>query len=279
MKRAERGTTAMRRTRKLDMQSMSRRSNTSSARPVAAPSAECGRFSALGRSRGGKECDRSRAQGKDKRGYRRTERRSPTRRLGSSLNGSSCAIRTLTRTSADTQRSLPIVRAGRVWASCARRAEARLWQEHSDAATVRDFVGNQPTSAKGRFALARLLLAEGDRDDAERMIRQAWRSDELSERSEAEAFELFRRPAHARGPSCTHGQAHRRQGYFRREARCAAPRQRRAFDREGLCGRKHATRRSICSTTLRPRPAVIWDTHFAVSAGWRITTGSTKQPV
>jgi soluble lytic murein transglycosylase len=73
-----------------------------------------------------------------------------------------------------------------------RRAEARLWQEKSEAAAVRDFVGDQPTSAKGRFALARVLLAEGNRDDAGRMVRQAWRSDELSERSEAEAFELFR---------------------------------------------------------------------------------------
>jgi soluble lytic murein transglycosylase len=73
-----------------------------------------------------------------------------------------------------------------------KRAEARLWQEKSDAATVRDFVGDQPTSAKGRFALARLLLAEGNRDGAGRLVRQAWRSDELLERSEAEAFELFR---------------------------------------------------------------------------------------
>jgi len=80
------------------------------------------------------------------------------------------------------------------WPSTAlmrKRAEARLWQERSDAATVRNFVGVQPTSAKGRFALARLLLAEGDRDGAGRLVRQAWRSDELSERSEADAFELF----------------------------------------------------------------------------------------
>jgi soluble lytic murein transglycosylase len=73
-----------------------------------------------------------------------------------------------------------------------KRAEARLWQERSDAATVRNFVGDRPTSAKGRFALARVLLAEGDRDGAASLVRQSWRSDELSERSEAEAFELFR---------------------------------------------------------------------------------------
>ena len=72
-----------------------------------------------------------------------------------------------------------------------KRAEARLWQERSDAATVRNFVGDQPTSPKGRFALARVLLAEGDRDGAASLVRQTWRSDELLEHSEAEAFELF----------------------------------------------------------------------------------------
>jgi soluble lytic murein transglycosylase len=81
------------------------------------------------------------------------------------------------------------------WPSMAqlrRRAEARLWQERSDAATVRGFVGDQPLSAKGKFALARVLLAEGDREAAARLVREAWRSDELSERSEADALEAFR---------------------------------------------------------------------------------------
>jgi soluble lytic murein transglycosylase len=81
------------------------------------------------------------------------------------------------------------------WPSIAlmrKRAEARLWEERDDAATVRNFVGGQPTSAKGRFALARVLLAEGDREGAANLVRQAWRSDELSERSEADAFEMFR---------------------------------------------------------------------------------------
>ena len=38
-----------------------------------------------------------------------------------------------------------------------RRAEARLWQERRDAATVRRFLGGEPTSAVGRLALARVL--------------------------------------------------------------------------------------------------------------------------
>jgi soluble lytic murein transglycosylase len=72
-----------------------------------------------------------------------------------------------------------------------RRAEVRLWQERSDAATVRRFTGGQPASAKGRFALARALLAENDRDGAERQLRAAWRSEELSERAEADALDAF----------------------------------------------------------------------------------------
>jgi soluble lytic murein transglycosylase len=73
-----------------------------------------------------------------------------------------------------------------------RRAEARLWQERSDATTVHGFTHDEPVSAKGRFALARVLLAEGDRDGGGRLARQAWRSEELSERAEAEVFEIFR---------------------------------------------------------------------------------------
>jgi len=72
-----------------------------------------------------------------------------------------------------------------------RRAEARLWQEQSDATIVHGFTGDQPVSAKGRLALARVLLAEGDRDGATRWVRETWRSEELTERAEAEAFDAF----------------------------------------------------------------------------------------
>ena len=81
------------------------------------------------------------------------------------------------------------------WPSAAllrRRAEARLWEQRSDAATVRGFIGDRPVSAKGKLALARVLLAEGDREGAARLARDAWRSDELSERLETEASETFR---------------------------------------------------------------------------------------
>jgi soluble lytic murein transglycosylase len=73
-----------------------------------------------------------------------------------------------------------------------RRAEACLWQERSDAATVHRFTGDRPASPKGSFALARALLAEGDRDGATRLVRESWRSEELAERIEGEAFDTFR---------------------------------------------------------------------------------------
>jgi soluble lytic murein transglycosylase len=72
-----------------------------------------------------------------------------------------------------------------------RRAEMRLWQEQSDPATVLRFIDGKPASALGRFAMARALVATGDRDAGEREVRTAWRSDELSEKAEANALEIF----------------------------------------------------------------------------------------
>ncbi len=66
-----------------------------------------------------------------------------------------------------------------------RRAEARLWQDRRDAATVRRFLHEEPTSALGRLALARVLMSEGDHASAEREVRTVWRSAELSDGLEA----------------------------------------------------------------------------------------------
>ena len=73
-----------------------------------------------------------------------------------------------------------------------RRAEARLWQERSDPATVRRFVGTQPTSARGRLALARAMLSDGDRAGATREVRAVWQSAELSAELEAAVIDSFR---------------------------------------------------------------------------------------
>ena len=73
-----------------------------------------------------------------------------------------------------------------------RRAEARLWQDRRDAATVRRFLGGEPTSAVGRLALARVLKGEGDRAGAEREVRAVWHSAELSAELEAATLDAFR---------------------------------------------------------------------------------------
>ncbi|KRQ98470.1 lytic transglycosylase domain-containing protein [Bradyrhizobium valentinum] len=97
-------------------------------------------------------------------------------------------------TTATFDRYAAFIAANPEWPSTAllrRRAEARLWEQRSDAATIRGFIGDRPTSAKGKLALARVLLAEGDRDGAARLARDAWRSDELSERLETAAIDTF----------------------------------------------------------------------------------------
>jgi soluble lytic murein transglycosylase len=73
-----------------------------------------------------------------------------------------------------------------------RRAEVALWPERRDAATVRRFLAGNPASARGRLALARVLIADGDREGAERLIGETWRNDELSERVESEVLDAFR---------------------------------------------------------------------------------------
>jgi soluble lytic murein transglycosylase len=72
-----------------------------------------------------------------------------------------------------------------------RRAEARLWQERRDAATVRRFVGKEPTSAIGRLALARVDMGDGDRARAESEVRAVWQSEPLSAETETAVLAAF----------------------------------------------------------------------------------------
>jgi soluble lytic murein transglycosylase len=73
-----------------------------------------------------------------------------------------------------------------------RRAEALLWQERAPAATVRAYFANaKPLSAKGRFALARALLSDGDRAGAQAYVRETWRIDSFSQDLERQALDLF----------------------------------------------------------------------------------------
>jgi soluble lytic murein transglycosylase len=74
-----------------------------------------------------------------------------------------------------------------------RRGEAALWDDKRDDTDVLTFFGNeQPLSAKGKLILARALLARGDRKNAERLVRDAWRSGEsMSSGVEDAALDQF----------------------------------------------------------------------------------------
>ena len=73
-----------------------------------------------------------------------------------------------------------------------RRAENALWNDKIDDASVRAFfTGHQPTMAKGRYVLARALLAQGDRAGAQALVRHAWRYQDASSDVEKSVLEMF----------------------------------------------------------------------------------------
>jgi soluble lytic murein transglycosylase len=73
-----------------------------------------------------------------------------------------------------------------------RRVEAALWDDHRDDATIWAWFENEsPLSAKGKFSLAKVMIARGDRSNAERLVRDAWRNDSMSEDTENTALDLF----------------------------------------------------------------------------------------
>jgi soluble lytic murein transglycosylase len=73
-----------------------------------------------------------------------------------------------------------------------RRAENALWNDGVDDTMVRAFFAKQqPATAKGRFMLARTLLAQGNREGAAALVRHAWRNDEFSAEVEKRVLEMF----------------------------------------------------------------------------------------
>ena len=94
------------------------------------------------------------------------------------------------RDHANFSRYAAFIAANPEWPSVAqmrRRAEARLWQERSDGAKVRGFTGMRRPAPGHSWRSRASSSAEGDREGAGRLVRDAWRSEELSERVEAEA--------------------------------------------------------------------------------------------
>ena len=95
---------------------------------------------------------------------------------------------------ADLARFQAFIAANPSWPNIAmfrRRAEAMLWEEHADLAAIRALTGDKPVSAKGRFALGRALLAQGDRAGAQALIRDAWRTEPMPFDAEEEILETF----------------------------------------------------------------------------------------
>src|SRR5262249_53692339 len=75
-----------------------------------------------------------------------------------------------------------------------RRAEATLWSDRLDPGVVRAFLGpgaRAPLTPKGKFALARALLLQGDRAGAQHLVRDAWRNDGFSAEIEGQALDVF----------------------------------------------------------------------------------------
>src|SRR5262245_34006604 len=83
--------------------------------------------------------------------------------------------------SIDVRRYLAFMTDHPSWRSIAllrRRAEATLWAHRLDHALVRAFFSKEPhTTTKGKLALARALLLQGDRAGAQSLVREAWRYD------------------------------------------------------------------------------------------------------
>jgi len=73
-----------------------------------------------------------------------------------------------------------------------RRAENALWNDKLDDASVLSFFAAQkPITAKGRYMLARALLAKGVRAGAEALVREAWRNEDCSADVESKVLEMF----------------------------------------------------------------------------------------
>jgi len=96
---------------------------------------------------------------------------------------------------ADFSRYMAFINANPSWPSITtlrRKAEAILFQDRHDAATIRAYFGtNKPLSAKGKLALARALHSQGDRKGAEALVREVWRTDAISQEVELKVQEQF----------------------------------------------------------------------------------------
>lgn len=73
-----------------------------------------------------------------------------------------------------------------------RRAEARLWSEPREPdAVLAHFSSQEPLGVLGKLAMARALLARGDRAAVRKYVRSAWRENDFSAHLESQVLETF----------------------------------------------------------------------------------------
>src|SRR5262249_12666049 len=93
------------------------------------------------------------------------------------------------------ERYFAFVRSNPSWPSVGmlqKRGEGSLWDDKRDAATVLNyFFNSEPRTGKGRLAMARALLTQGDQAGAQRFVREAWRRDIFGADTEEQAIEMF----------------------------------------------------------------------------------------
>ena len=118
-----------------------------------------------------------------------------------------------------------------------RKAEAALFQNGvNDAVVRRYFATTKPLTAKGKLAYARALMAQGDREQAQPLVRDAWRTDALGADMERQVLDSFRPASVRRRPQGADGSTALCRGYRRGVARGAAARRLAGRDRQGLRG-------------------------------------------
>ena len=98
-------------------------------------------------------------------------------------------------TDADFSRYVAFIAANPSWPgvlSLRRKAESVMWQDRTNPATVVAFFRSEPPrTAKGKFALARAMLAQGDTAGAQQLVSESWRDDAFSSDIEAAARDTF----------------------------------------------------------------------------------------
>ena len=82
--------------------------------------------------------------------------------------------------------------AGHRSAAPTRRGDALVGPARSRRPCAPTSARTEPTTAKGKFALARALLLQGDRAGAQSLVREAWRNDNFSSELEGQALDVFR---------------------------------------------------------------------------------------